>query len=65
MLPLSHDEHSSINEKKKKLLQEYLSGPMARGDLERYHEKIELLDNIIKQRGSLCLDCSVRQSSHE
>ena len=64
MLPLTHDEHQLLRQKKVSLLQEYLSNMGKKGAAEQYDASIKNIDRIIEMRGSLCPDCVASQNSH-
>ena len=63
MLPLTHEEHKLLLQKKVSLLQEYLSSMDEEGAAARYDVSIKNIDRIIKMRGSLCPDCVASRSS--
>ena len=64
MLPLTHEEHKLLLQKKVLQLQEYLSSMDEEGAAARYDVSIKSIDKIIETRGSLCPDCSASQNSH-
>ena len=64
MLPLTHEEHKLLLQKKVLLLQEYLSSMDEEGAAERYDVSIKSIDKIIETRGSLCPDCLASRNSH-
>ena len=64
MLPLTHEEHKLLLQKKVELLQEYLSSMDEEGAAMRYVVSIKNIDGIIEQKGSLCPDCSANRNSH-
>lgn len=63
MLPLTHEEHKLLLDKKVELLQQYLEDMIHPESAARYDTSIKKIDRIIEQRGSLCPDCVASRSS--
>ena len=63
MLPLTHEEHKLLLDKKVELLQRYLETMSAQDAALNYDSDIKKIDRIIEQRGSLCPDCVASRSS--
>ena len=63
MLPLTHEEHKLLLEKKVELLQTYLTSMPTQGAAQEYDTSIKNIDRIIEQRGSLCPDCVANRNS--
>ena len=63
MLPLTHEEHKLLLDKKVELLQQYLENMNITDSALRYDTAIKKIDRIIEQRGSLCPDCVASRSS--
>lgn len=65
MLPLTHEEHKLLLDKKVELLQRYLETMSSQDAALNYDSGIKKIDRIIEQRGSLCPDCvASRNSQH-